>query len=131
VASARGSVVARVEGGLWHNPGFEARTDFIWDGADPPVDLAAAARNNGDAAEFVREESASHNCFIVTAPSIDGWPHQRLETGITHLPSASTGQTEKTSFTRLRLRPTTDSLLDTDSEDQRRPPLSTSELTNP
>ncbi len=75
-ASARGFVVARVEGGIWHNPGFEARTDCIWDGIDPPVDSATALRNNVDAAEFVREESAVHNSFVVTAPPIGGWPHR-------------------------------------------------------
>ena len=77
-ASSRGLVVARIEGGIWHNPGFEARVDCIWDGVDPPVDSASAAGNNADAAEFVREESAVHNCFVVTAPPVGGWPHRQL-----------------------------------------------------
>lgn len=76
-ASMRGFVVARVEGGIWHNPGFEARLDCIWDGADPPMDVATANRNNLDAAEFIREESKVHSIFIITAPPIDGWPHRK------------------------------------------------------
>lgn len=75
-ASMRGFVVARIEGGIWHAPGFEARTDCIWDGADPPVDVATAATNNIDAAQFVREESVVHNSFVITAPPIGGWPHR-------------------------------------------------------
>ena len=75
-ASTRGFVVARIEGGLWHAPGFEARADCIWDGADPPVNTEAALKNNAFAAEFVREERAAHNCFVVTAPPIGGWPHR-------------------------------------------------------
>jgi len=35
-AASRGLVVARIEGGIWHHPGFEARGDCIWDGANPP-----------------------------------------------------------------------------------------------
>jgi Colicin-E5 Imm protein len=77
-ASTRGLLVARIEGGLWHNPGFEARTDCIWDGVDPPVNTATATKNDVDAAEFVREEGSEHNCFVVTAPPVDGWPHRRL-----------------------------------------------------
>ncbi|WP_244102159.1 hypothetical protein [Burkholderia ambifaria] len=38
-AAQHGLVVARIEGGIWHFPGFEARLDCIWDGADPPIDL--------------------------------------------------------------------------------------------
>jgi len=37
-ASKRGFVVSHIEGGIWHNPGFEARIDCIWDGAEPPID---------------------------------------------------------------------------------------------
>lgn len=76
-AARNGLVVARVEGGIWHDPGFEARGDCIWDGANPPLDEAAAERNNLEAAEFIREESAEHTAFVVTAPPTQGWPHQR------------------------------------------------------
>mgnify|MGYP006361800099 CR=1 FL=1 len=74
-AAARGLVVGRVEGGFWHAPGFEARLDCIWDGVDPPVDFNAAEKNNILAANFIRSERASHDVFIITAPSMTGWRH--------------------------------------------------------
>ncbi|WP_319001729.1 colicin immunity protein [Burkholderia cenocepacia] len=76
-AAQQGLVVARIEGGIWRNPGFEARVDCIWDGADPPVDLDAAEQNNQRAAEFIRSESPPHDVFVVTAPSMTGWKHRR------------------------------------------------------
>jgi hypothetical protein len=72
-AAKRGFVVSRIEGGIWHNPGFEARIDCIWDGAEPPIDPNKAHVNNLTAIEFIRSESAEHDTFIVTAPSIAGW----------------------------------------------------------
>jgi len=75
-AVENGLVVARIEGGFWHDPGFEARRDCIWDGADPPLGLEAAAANNAEAAEFVEAQSEVHNAFILTAPPITGWPHE-------------------------------------------------------
>lgn len=68
-----GFVIARVEGGIWHFPGFEARLDCIWDGVSPPVDFYGARRNNIAAADFIREERAVHDAFIITAPSLSGW----------------------------------------------------------
>jgi hypothetical protein len=76
-ASTRGLLVARIEGGLWHHPGFEARLDCIWDGVDPPVDSVTSTRNDFAAAEFVREESSMHDCFVVTVCPLNGWPHQK------------------------------------------------------
>jgi hypothetical protein len=52
-AGQLGLVIARVEGGIWHFPGFEARLDCIWDGVDPPIDASTAEKNNLTAAEFV------------------------------------------------------------------------------
>jgi hypothetical protein len=75
-AAGRGLIVARIEGGIWHHPGFEARIDCIWDGADPPIDVAGAEANNGVAAEFVRRRSDNHDAFILTAPPVEGWPHK-------------------------------------------------------
>ncbi|MDR0780002.1 MAG: colicin immunity protein [Pseudomonadales bacterium] len=72
-AAQQGLVVARIEGGIWHSPGFEARIDCIWDGVDPPVDFEAADRNNLIAAEFIRSESQVHDAFIVTAPRMTGY----------------------------------------------------------
>lgn len=67
-AAERGLVISRVEGGIWHSPGFEARLDCIWDGVDPPVDFSAAEQNNFAAAGFIRSESKTHDVFVLTAP---------------------------------------------------------------
>lgn len=75
-AAAQGKVVARIEGGIWHAPGFEARHDCIWDGADPPISESDAHLNNLSAADFIREEMEFHTVFILTAPPISGWPHK-------------------------------------------------------
>jgi hypothetical protein len=75
-ASSRGLVVARVEGGIWHHPGFEARLDCIWDGADPPLEQSEAEVNNRNAANFIREERGEHDAFVITAPPQSGWPHR-------------------------------------------------------
>ncbi|SDR49199.1 Colicin-E5 Imm protein [Paraburkholderia fungorum] len=45
-AAEHGLGVARVEGGIWHAPGFKARSDCIWDGADPPVSQDVAEVKN-------------------------------------------------------------------------------------
>ncbi|MGE8567061.1 MAG: colicin immunity protein [Achromobacter sp.] len=73
LAAQRGLVVARIEGGIWHSPGFEARLDCIWDGADPPVELKVAEENNMEAANFIRSEREMHDVFIITAPRRSGW----------------------------------------------------------
>ncbi|WP_042267776.1 colicin immunity protein [Paraburkholderia heleia] len=72
-AAEHGVIVSRIEGGIWHNPGFEARIDCIWDGAEPPIDLNSARVNNLAAIEFIRSELPEHDTFIITAPSISGW----------------------------------------------------------
>jgi hypothetical protein len=78
-AANHGLVVARIEGGIWHYPGFEARYDCIWDGADPPLSTEAATVNNNAAAEFVERQSQMHGAFILTAPPITGWPHKLIK----------------------------------------------------
>lgn len=75
-AAASGRLIARIEGGIWHDPGFEARLDCIWDGADPPLPESAAHQNNLEAAEFIKEEMDFHSVFILTAPPITGWRHK-------------------------------------------------------
>ncbi|MDY7787563.1 colicin immunity protein [Burkholderia ubonensis] len=72
-AAERGRVIARVEGGIWHSPGFEARVDCIWDGIDPPVDVQPSEKNNLAAIQFIRAERARHDVFILTAPRLSGW----------------------------------------------------------
>ncbi len=78
-AAKRGLIVARIEGGIWHYPGFESRLDCIWDGADPPIDTTSAHENNLLAAEFIESEIEVHDVFILTAPPITGWPHENTE----------------------------------------------------
>ncbi|PPA77505.1 colicin immunity protein [Achromobacter spanius] len=73
LAAQRGLVVAQIEGGIWHSPGFEARLDCIWDGVDPPVELDVAEENNIEAANFIRSKSEMHDVFIITAPCMSGW----------------------------------------------------------
>lgn len=77
LAGRHGLVVARIEGGIWHHPGFEARVDCIWDGANPPVGLSDAEANNKNAAYFIKQEMSVHDAFVITAPSTSGWPHRR------------------------------------------------------
>lgn len=72
-AAGQGFIVVRVEGGLWHNPKFEARLDCIWDGDDPPIDEREAHENNLRAANFIEHQMAFHSAFILTAPSIEGY----------------------------------------------------------
>jgi hypothetical protein len=76
-AAQNGLVIVRIEGGIWHAPGFEARLDCIWDGADPPLDLSSALVNNARAAEFIRAECARHSAFIITDAALTGYRHKR------------------------------------------------------
>ncbi|MGV2288352.1 colicin immunity protein [Trinickia sp. YCB016] len=69
-AAEHGLVVA---GGIWHNPGFEARLDCIWDGVDSPVDRRTTEQNNCVAADFVRSERKLRDAFVNTAPPMAGW----------------------------------------------------------
>ena len=71
-ATRYGLVITRVEGGIWHSPGFEARLDCIWDGVDPTVNVSVAESNNKTAAEFIRSESQAHDAFVVTAQRLVG-----------------------------------------------------------
>jgi hypothetical protein len=71
-AIEHGLFISRIEGGFWHSPGFEARLDSIWDGANMPVDRKAATKNNHAAAEFVRSERVLHDVFIITSKRITG-----------------------------------------------------------
>ena len=77
-AAENGLVVARVEGGIWHSPGFEARVDCIWDGADPPLSSEEAHRNNLLAAAFIESEKNRHSAFILTAPPVGGLAPQAI-----------------------------------------------------
>jgi hypothetical protein len=69
-AARKGFLIARVEGGIWHAPGFEFRLDCIWDGHDPPLDQEQASGNNQEAAQFIASQALSHSVFILTALSL-------------------------------------------------------------
>ncbi|WP_081059619.1 colicin immunity protein [Burkholderia stagnalis] len=72
-AKEYGLIVSRIEGGIWHSPGFEARIDCIWDAKiDPPVNDDLTEKSNLEAAEFIREESQVHDVFIVTTFKMTG-----------------------------------------------------------
>ncbi|RQQ77753.1 colicin immunity protein, partial [Burkholderia stagnalis] len=72
-AAQHGVIVSRIEGGIWHPPGFEARMDCIWDAKiDPPVNDDLTEKSNLEAAEFIREESQVHDVFIVVADRRNG-----------------------------------------------------------
>ena len=58
--------ISRIEGGIWHDPGFEARLDCIWDASCAPVGNDALKNNNEDAADFIREEMGQHDVFLIT-----------------------------------------------------------------
>ncbi|NHZ95632.1 colicin immunity protein [Massilia sp. CCM 8734] len=73
----RGLVIARVEGGIWHAPGFESRLDCIWDGQDPPLDQDQASGNNQEAARFIASQTPAHGVFILTASPLAGSPAGR------------------------------------------------------
>lgn len=68
-----GLLVTRFEGGIWRNPGFEARVDCIWDGINPPATVEQAERNNARALDCVIRESALHDVFVVTSAPLMGW----------------------------------------------------------
>lgn len=79
-ATAHGLVVARIEGGFWLDPGFEARRDCIWDGVDPPISVEAAVANNEMAAEYIERHGKVHGAFVLTTAPLTGWPHKQRET---------------------------------------------------
>ena len=73
LSASKGLVVARIEGGLWDETGFEARLDCIWDGLDPPTTINQATLNNRDAAVFVLKMANEHQAFIVTTFPLAGY----------------------------------------------------------
>src|SRR5688572_3407576 len=75
LAIDHGLVVERIEGGIWHNPGFEARLDCIWDGMDPPLDRDAAIQNNLKAERFIHS-AGECDSFVLTVAPLSGWPHK-------------------------------------------------------
>lgn len=71
VAATRGYLVGRIEGGVWHDPQFEAKLDCIWDSpSDPPMSVEVATEINRLAESFIIAKSATHGAFIITTFSI-------------------------------------------------------------
>lgn len=70
-AASRGLVVGIVEGGIFHDPGFEARLDSVWSGYPVPITAEEAPANNRAAAEAI--ESDQYETYIVQVLPI-GWP---------------------------------------------------------
>lgn len=66
-ATVREISVSRIEGGIWHNPGFEARVDCIWDSSTETTNTQAVHSNNLAAIEFIISEQLEHDTFIITA----------------------------------------------------------------
>ncbi len=60
-------LIGKIEGGISHSHGFEARLDCIWDGQIPPLDCASLRINNQDAADFINLEKEQHDTFVITA----------------------------------------------------------------
>ena len=65
--SKRGIGISIVEGGIWHEPGFEARLDAIWhsefDRAEAVADVTA---NNLLARRFVDELPGKYDTAIIS-----------------------------------------------------------------
>lgn len=70
-AARRGFMIYRIEGGIWHFPGFEPRTDCIWDGGEPPISMQEAEEDNHAAARFIVSKSDIHDVWIITTIESD------------------------------------------------------------
>lgn len=60
--------ILKIEGGIWHNPGFEARIDCIWDSLND-LSKISIQKNNQIVMNFMIEEKDIHNAFIITMQS--------------------------------------------------------------
>ena len=69
-AISHGLVVSRIEGGILHNPGFEARLDCIWDEADSSVDKVSAEKSNRSAAVFLKSEIFQYDTFVISVSKV-------------------------------------------------------------
>ena len=65
-ATKRGIVIWRWEGGIWHNPEFEARIDAIWDGPDWLKNIESIEENNQLAITCLEEEQEEYGAFLIT-----------------------------------------------------------------
>lgn len=60
-----GIAISIVEGGIWHNPGFEARLDAIWHSKFDVMPEKVAA-NNEDAIQFIRDFDDAYDTAIIS-----------------------------------------------------------------
>jgi len=67
LATERGNVVYRVEGGIWHpGQGCEMRLDAIWDGEIAPANDQALNSNNARAAIMIATENEGCDTFVLS-----------------------------------------------------------------
>ena len=64
-ATEKNLYILKIEGGIWHNPGFEARIDCIWDSLND-LSKTSVQENNQEAMNFIIEEKGIHDAFIMT-----------------------------------------------------------------
>ncbi len=61
------TLVAMIEGGIWHDPGFMPRSDCIWKSVqDEDFSLDRARKSNIDAANFIAQADMEVDTFILT-----------------------------------------------------------------
>lgn len=61
-ATRYGRLVWRIEGGIWRNPGFEARLDAIWD-SKPDLTIGS---NNRLAIRMIADDNEGCDAFVIT-----------------------------------------------------------------
>jgi hypothetical protein len=73
-AGARGLLIYRIEGGIWHEGhGCEMRLDAIWDSrVEPPVSAAEANASNLRLASLMRDEPEGCDTFVLSMIAIEG-----------------------------------------------------------
>ena len=65
MATSMDIVIFRVEGGRWHNPGFQPDAFAVWNGALPPCTDERMLSNNEKAAQFLDNLDAEYNVAIL------------------------------------------------------------------
>lgn len=68
-----------IEGGLWHNPGFQPCGDAICDGVNPPVSREEAIKNNLWTVKFLTELMPPEcDVCLLTVTNYQGLPKEHL-----------------------------------------------------
>jgi len=72
-------LIWRIEGGIWHSPGFQPWSDALWDSQyNPPVLEKDAITNNLLAMENIIDEEVQYNVFILTVTNYRGLSKEHL-----------------------------------------------------